>query len=132
MRPALLIHVSIFLTFAFANLLVKYKIQLNCNESSSHYTGCLRGMICDGKGCVSPAMRARLDLFSNNPIVILARQNGPSDSSEPTIGASEAGAANEQPVTTDGTCGATVGDTICGNWEKGSCCSLFGVSCLLR
>lgn len=132
MRLSLLFHVSILLTVAVANLLVKYKIRLNCNESSYHYTGCLREMVCDGNGCVKPAVKAQFDPSSNDPTVILARQSEPFDSSEPTLGASEAGITNEQPVTTDGTCGATIGNTICGDWEKGSCCSLFGVSHLLR
>ncbi|EFR02458.1 glyoxal oxidase [Nannizzia gypsea CBS 118893] len=29
-------------------------------------------------------------------------------------------------VTTDGTCGSTHGDTVCGNWFYGSCCSAYG------
>ena len=30
------------------------------------------------------------------------------------------------PPTTDGTCGAANGNTVCGNWPQGSCCSMYG------
>lgn len=29
-------------------------------------------------------------------------------------------------VTTDGSCGAKFGNTVCGNWAQGSCCSMYG------
>jgi hypothetical protein len=29
-------------------------------------------------------------------------------------------------VTTDGTCGAAYGNSICGAWAQGSCCSSYG------
>lgn len=29
-------------------------------------------------------------------------------------------------VTTDGTCGAGNGNTVCGNWPNGNCCSMYG------
>jgi hypothetical protein len=37
-------------------------------------------------------------------------------------------------VTTDGNCGALNGNTVCGNWPEGGCCSLYGVclECLER
>lgn len=33
-------------------------------------------------------------------------------------------AAASRSVTTDGTCGAGKGNTVCGNWPQGSCCSM--------
>ena len=29
--------------------------------------------------------------------------------------------------TTDGSCGAANGNTVCGNWPEGACCSQYGV-----
>lgn len=46
-----------------------------------------------------------------------------STSSTSSITASPTPSAN---VTTDGTCGAANGDTVCGNWPQGSCCSQYG------
>ncbi|PVH78473.1 carbohydrate-binding module family 18 [Cadophora sp. DSE1049] len=49
---------------------------------------------------------------------------------EPVIGPVKTSMAPEATatarVTTDGTCGASNGDTICGNWPNGNCCSMYG------
>ncbi|EOD52800.1 putative glyoxal oxidase protein [Neofusicoccum parvum] len=53
-----------------------------------------------------------------------------SSTQEPVLGsptASTSGAATATgKVTTDGSCGASNGGTICGNWPKGGCCSMYG------
>ncbi|TKA70009.1 hypothetical protein B0A55_07040 [Friedmanniomyces simplex] len=49
--------------------------------------------------------------------------------SEPVIGppsSTAAGSAATGAVTTDGTCGASNGGTICGSWPQGSCCLMYG------
>ena len=33
---------------------------------------------------------------------------------------------NPDATTTDGTCGASNGNTVCGNWPNGNCCSMYG------
>jgi len=65
-------------------------------------------------------------------------QNGPclgtssSSSSTPVGGASSSlassttSASTSQPTTTDGSCGAGNGNTVCGNWPNGACCSQYG------
>ena len=34
----------------------------------------------------------------------------------------------DQNVTTDGMCGSSHNDKVCGDWSHGSCCSPYGVS----
>ncbi|CAI6335865.1 unnamed protein product [Periconia digitata] len=52
-------------------------------------------------------------------------------SGEPVLGAPTS-VANNPPTnptgvpTVDGSCGATFGNTICGDWAQGSCCSMYG------
>jgi len=65
-------------------------------------------------------------------------QNGPclgtssSSSSTPVGGSSSSlasfttSASTSQPTTTDGSCGAGNGNTVCGNWPNGACCSQYG------
>lgn len=36
------------------------------------------------------------------------------------------GATATARVTTDGTCGGSNRDTVCGNWPNGNCCSMYG------
>ena len=42
---------------------------------------------------------------------------------QPTTSSS---APNPSATTTDGTCGAAFGNTVCGNWAQGACCSMYG------
>jgi hypothetical protein len=44
---------------------------------------------------------------------------------EPTIGPS-GGGGGTGIATTNGTCGASNGNTVCGSWSAGSCCSAYG------
>ena len=131
-----------------ANLLVQYKITLDCNFSSPHFTGCLRGMTCDDgltctkpmidQGSISPSVNTLpragpLHSFTNpvdafRPKRRARRQNEPAIEPQNGAAAAAPAAVNDGPVTVDGTCGASNGGTVCGNWDRGSCCSLFGVS----
>ena len=49
-----------------------------------------------------------------------------SGTQEPVLGSPSSAPANGGD-TTDGTCGAGNGNTVCGNWPNGACCSLYGV-----
>ncbi len=49
-----------------------------------------------------------------------------SGTQEPVLG-SPSSAPTNGGDTTDGTCGAGNGNTVCGNWPNGACCSLYGV-----
>ncbi|CZR63858.1 related to glyoxal oxidase precursor [Phialocephala subalpina] len=55
---------------------------------------------------------------------------GTTTSQEPVIGTVSATMPPESTataaVTTDGTCGAGNGNTVCGNWPNGNCCSMYG------
>ena len=199
------------LSQVLANIPVRYKVTLSCNESAPDYTGCLRGMTClDGVTCTKPAVHVKPDsLFFLEPEALTlpsagrlipraysqdgkcGPQNGgllcdPSSSvytvgisaiaqalqlmgrkgtccsqygwcgntiahcgtgcisgcsstppragspatsatEEPALGKPTAAPANG-PTTIDGTCGAGNSNTVCGNWPKGSCCSLYGAS----
>lgn len=100
---------------------------LLCDPMSTIYTGtcCSQYGWCGntpahcGDGCVSGC--------SGTPTTGPA---SPSSSQEPVLGPPSAAPANGQD-TTDGTCGAGNGNTVCGDWPQGSCCSLYGVSLLM-
>ncbi|RDL31534.1 DUF1929-domain-containing protein [Venustampulla echinocandica] len=51
-------------------------------------------------------------------------------SGEPVIGpvttTMAPGATATAKVTTDGTCGSSNGNTVCGDWPNGNCCSMYG------
>lgn len=51
-------------------------------------------------------------------------------SQEPVIGPVSTtmapGTTATAAVTTDGTCGSSNGNTVCGNWPNGNCCSMYG------
>ena len=116
---------------ALANIPVRYKVTLSCNESSPHHTGCLRGMTCeDGEKCMKPAIHVHADsLFFLKTGESVARRQVAAPSTEPKLGPPPAATTGSgSPVTTDGTCGVGNGDTVCGDWPKGFCCSLYGVS----
>ncbi|KAL8399530.1 hypothetical protein RB594_000062 [Gaeumannomyces avenae] len=49
-----------------------------------------------------------------------------SASSASSTASSTSSAPTHSPQTTDGTCGATYDNTICGSWPEGSCCSMYG------
>lgn len=74
----------------------------------------------------TPAPAPRIIASSN--VVHLATS---SSAGEPVLGQDTTAIASATPaptgaVTTDGTCGATHGGTVCGDWPMGSCCSSYG------
>ena len=95
---------------------------LLCDPKSTVYTGtcCSQYGWCGntpahcGNGCVSGC--------SNT----VEGASSPTSSQEPVLGAPSTAPANGKD-TSDGTCGAGNGNTVCGNWPQGACCSLYGV-----
>jgi hypothetical protein len=62
---------------------------------------------------------------------ISAASNPGASNTEPVIAPasstnSAASSSATGAVATDGTCGASNGNTVCGNWPQGSCCSMYG------
>ena len=110
---------------------------LTCNPHSTVYNGtcCSQYGWCGntidycGSGCISGCSSAATTISSSasppNPTATT------SATQEPVLGKPST-APNTGPITTDGTCGAGNGNTICGNWPKGACCSLYGVRNNLR
>jgi hypothetical protein len=77
-----------------------------CGKTEDH---CLVSRGCQS-GCTTP---------TNNP--------ASTSVAEPVMGA-PTGAPPTGQVTQDGNCGSTNGNTVCGDWPQGPCCSLYGVS----
>ena len=91
-----------------------------CGKTLDH---CLVSNGCQS-GCTEPAGTTAAPLPTTAPASVA----GPGVSnSEPVIGPLSSTAAGDGatgPVTTDGTCGASKGGTVCGNWPQGGCCSV--------
>ena len=97
---------------------------LLCDPESTVYTGtcCSQYGWCGntpaycGSGCVSGCTDATT-----------TSAGSPSSTEEPVLGSPSTAPANGGD-TTNGTCGAGNGNTVCGDWPNGACCSLYGVS----
>ncbi|KAH8896611.1 DUF1929-domain-containing protein [Thozetella sp. PMI_491] len=92
-------------TTATANINFTW-IQPSCIENKA-YTGCLKGQTCVGTTCHADFVP------STNRVSAVEKRDLLGD-------------LLSSLVTTDGTCGAANGGTICGNWAQGSCCSSYG------
>ena len=105
---------------------------LTCDPNSAVYNGtcCSQYGWCGdtidycGSGCISGCSSAASTISSSasspNPTATA------SATQEPVLGKPST-APSTGPITADGTCGAGNGNTVCGNWPKGACCSLYGV-----
>jgi hypothetical protein len=64
------------------------------------------------------------------PTPAISRPPSTTTSGEPVLGKpSSVVSVKASPTgipTTDGSCGATFGNTVCGDWAQGSCCSMYG------
>lgn len=97
---------------------------LTCDPHSTVYTGtcCSQYGWCGdththcGKGCTSGCTIP--DPTTTSPAA--------SGTEEPVLGKPSTAPATGS-ATTDGTCGAGNGNTVCADWRQGSCCSLYGV-----
>ncbi|KAL8825407.1 MAG: hypothetical protein Q9191_004439 [Dirinaria sp. TL-2023a] len=66
---------------------------------------------------------------STNPVSASSTSPGAGNGASPLPSSSTspgAGSAAGGKQTTDGTCGVNNGNTVCGNWPQGSCCSQYG------
>ncbi len=91
-----------------------------CGKTSDH---CLVSNGCQS-GCTGTAVTTAAPI--PNPAPASAAGPGVSNS-EPVIGppsSTAAAAGATGAVTTDGTCGASNGGKICGDWPQGGCCSV--------
>jgi hypothetical protein len=65
-----------------------------------------------------------------DPTPAISRPPSTTTSGEPVLGkpttVADTPATPTGISTTDGSCGANFGNTICGNWAQGSCCSMYG------
>ncbi|KAF2856855.1 carbohydrate-binding module family 18 [Plenodomus tracheiphilus IPT5] len=93
-----------------------------CGTTEGHClvaNGCQNGCT-DGAPAANPA---------NTPAPAVSRPPSTTTSGEPVLGKPTTPAAPPKPtnaVTTDGSCGAKFGNTVCGDWAQGSCCSMYG------
>ncbi|KAF1842338.1 carbohydrate-binding module family 18 [Cucurbitaria berberidis CBS 394.84] len=99
--------------------------------SSYGYCGSTDGHCLAANGCQNgckdstPVISSRADA---TPAV--SRPPSTTTSGEPVLGKpSSVVSAKPSPTgvpTTDGSCGAKFGNTICGDWAQGACCSMYG------
>ncbi|UJO25142.1 Aldehyde oxidase [Fulvia fulva] len=92
-----------------------------CGDTEDH---CLNSNGCQN-GCASDAPDS--DPPADEPsATTTSKPAGPA--SEPVIGPppTSSGPQATGEATTDGSCGASNGGTICGDWALGSCCSAYG------
>ena len=105
---------------------------LICDPNSTVYKGtcCSQYGWCGdtidycGAGCISGCSSAT-DTISSSTSTFKPTATA-SATQEPVLGKPST-APSTGPVTNDGTCGAGNGNTVCGDWPKGACCSLYGV-----
>lgn len=94
-----------------------------CGSTDGHClvaNGCQNG--CKDQAPVASSSSAR-------PDPVISRPPSSTVTGEPVLGkpTSAAPAPSDQAlVTTDGSCGAKFGNTVCGNWAQGACCSMYG------
>ena len=105
---------------------------LTCDPNSTIYDGtcCSQYGWCGdtvdycGAGCISgcPSAASTIPSSASTPEPTASA----SATQEPVLGKPST-VPTTGPITTDGTCGAGNGNTVCGNWPNGACCSLYGV-----
>lgn len=86
------------------------KTEGHCLKANGCQSGCL-----DGSAQTTPA---------GSPAG--SRPPSSTTSGEPVLGKPTPGSNPNGVATTDGSCGAKFGNTVCGSWIKGSCCSMYG------
>ncbi|KAK7513250.1 glyoxal oxidase [Phyllosticta citriasiana] len=106
-----------------------------CGNTEGHClvaNGCQSG--CSGAGSKPSSTSAAKpssisgSASTKSPVSKPVSSTQSSSTQEPLLGTSRSSAAPTATgkVTTDGSCGATYGGTICGNWAAGGCCSMYG------
>ncbi|RMZ72261.1 glyoxal oxidase [Pyrenophora seminiperda CCB06] len=91
-----------------------------CGSTDGH---CLKANGCQN-GCKDTTpVQSPAPNNNNNPAT---RPPSSTTSGEPVLGKPAATGTPSGASTTDGTCGAKFGNTVCGTWAQGSCCSMYG------
>lgn len=97
--------------------------------SSYGYCGSTDGHCLVANGCQNGCKDATTTKAAATTAAV-SRPPSTTTSGEPVLGkptsVSSTPATPTGVQTTDGSCGATFGDTICGTWAQGSCCSMYG------
>ncbi|PQE06279.1 glyoxal oxidase protein [Rutstroemia sp. NJR-2017a BBW] len=98
-----------------------------CGSTADHClvaNGCQNGCT-DGTSTLTTLPAASSSVPPSGP-----SSSATSSSQEPIIAPATstlpAAVASSAPATTDGSCGVGNGNTVCGNWVNGNCCSLYG------
>ena len=101
------------------------KTQAYCLKSNGCQSGCMDGIIGQSTGGSSVPPTSPIHTSNSQSQSVATNTRG----SEPVIGPVSSTAAATSaagPVTTNGQCGSTHGNEICGDWPLGSCCSMYG------
>lgn len=93
--------------------------------SSYGYCGSTDGHCLKANGCQN-GCKDTTPVQSAAPTTTATRPPSSTTSGEPVLGKPSATGSPTGASTTDGTCGAKFGNTVCGNWAQGSCCSMYG------
>ncbi|KAI9655834.1 MAG: hypothetical protein M1821_005269 [Bathelium mastoideum] len=102
----------------------------HCEVSQGCQSGCTDSLFPGEQGSFTSSHPPSINLMAYIASAATASTSAAA-SSEPVLGPPPASTASTVPqptgpVTTDGTCGAAHGGTVCGNWYRGSCCSQYG------
>jgi len=105
-----------------------------CGKTDGHClvsSGCISG--CSALSSASAASSAAASVATSaaaSLAVSTAQQDGTTSTQEPVIAPATSTATGSTAATglatTDGTCGASNDNTVCGDWAQGSCCSMYG------
>jgi len=96
-----------------------------CGSTDGH---CLVANGCQN-GCKDQAAVASTSPGPASVAPAVSRPPSTTTSGEPVLGKPTSAApkpTDTAVVTTDGSCGAKFGNTVCGNWAQGACCSMYG------
>jgi hypothetical protein len=94
------------------------------------YCGKTDGHCLDANGCQNGCKDGAPVSNAPTPTLAATRPSSTTTTGEPVLGKpSSVVSAPPSPIgvpTVDGSCGAKFGNTICGNWAQGACCSMYG------
>ncbi|OSS46059.1 hypothetical protein B5807_08234 [Epicoccum nigrum] len=92
--------------------------------SSYGYCGSTDGHCLAANGCQNGCKGAAPTSAATTAAV--SRPPSTTTSGEPVLGKPTNNPTTTGKETTDGSCGATFNDMVCGSWAQGSCCSMYG------
>lgn len=94
-----------------------------CSEYG--YCGTTDGHCLKANGCQNGCKDGDASATTPSPVTN-TRPPSTSTSGEPVLGKPTTPSNPNGIPTTDGSCGAKFGNTVCGDWAQGSCCSMYG------